>query len=215
VKAVKIGSGLGDQGKAKLGIKPGTEGDDGLADLQRACLGSDSGVKVGPSPDWLARRIVAAGGRSINNVVDVTNYMLLGFGQPMHAFDAARLEGNAVTVRRAKPHEPVRTLDGVDRKLSKDTVVIADDARVQAVAGVIGGSTSEVTDATTDIFLEVAAFDAKRTRATRRALGISTDASYRFERGVDVDAIPDLLVYAVRLLIEVAGGALAGKPVDL
>jgi phenylalanyl-tRNA synthetase beta chain len=173
------------------------------------------GVKVGPSPEWLAQRIVAAGGRSINNVVDVTNYMLLGFGQPMHAFDAARLEGNAVTVRRAKLNEPVRTLDGIDRKLARDTVVIADDARVQAVAGVIGGSTSEVTDATTDVFIEVAAFDAKRTRATRRALGVSTDASYRFERGVDVDSIPELLVYAVRLLIEVAGGTLSGKAVDL
>ena len=173
------------------------------------------GVKVGPSPEWLANRIVAAGGRSINNVVDVTNYLLLGFGQPMHAFDSARLEGGAVTIRRAKPNEPVRTLDGVDRKLGKDTVVNADDARVQAVAGVIGGSTSEVTEATTDVFLEVAAFDPKRTRATRRALGVSTDASYRFERGVDIDAIPELLVYAVRLLIEVAGGSLSGKAVDL
>ena len=85
----------------------------------------------------------------VDNVVDVTNYMLLGFGQPMHAFDAARLQGNAITIRRAKTNEPIRTLDGVDRKLSRDMVVIADDAKVQAVAGVIGGSTSEITDETT------------------------------------------------------------------
>lgn len=174
-----------------------------------------SGVKIGPSPEWLAQRIVAAGGRSINNVVDVTNYMLLGFGQPMHAFDASRLEGKAVVIRRSTANEPVRTLDGVDRKLAKGTVVIADDAKVQAIAGVIGGSTSEVTDATTEIFLEVAAFDPKLTRATRKALGITTDASYRFERGVDIEAIPELLAYAVRMIIAVAGGAQSGKAVDL
>ncbi|MDQ6719099.1 MAG: phenylalanine--tRNA ligase subunit beta [Gemmatimonadota bacterium] len=174
-----------------------------------------SGVKIGPSPEWLAQRIVAAGGRSINNVVDVTNYMLLGFGQPMHAFDAARLDGNAVIIRRTTASEPVKTLDGVERKLARGTVVIADDAKVQAIAGVIGGSTSEVTDATTDVFLEVAAFNPKLTRATRKALGLSTDASYRFERGVDVDAIPELLAYAVRMIIAVAGGAQSGKAVDL
>ena len=173
------------------------------------------GVKIGPSPEWLAQRIVAAGGRSINNVVDVTNYMLLGFGQPMHAFDASKLEGNAVIIRRSAANEPITTLDGTDRKLAKGTVVIADDAKVQAIAGVIGGSTSEVTDATTDIFLEVASFDPKRTRATRKTLGVVTDASYRFERGVDVEAIPELLVYAVRLIVAVAGGSLAGKAVDL
>jgi phenylalanyl-tRNA synthetase beta chain len=173
------------------------------------------GVKIGPSPEWLAQRLTAAGSRSINNVVDVTNYLLLGFGQPMHAFDAGRLQGNGVVIRRSAANEPITTLDGVDRKLAKGTVVIADDAKVQAIAGVIGGSTSEVTDATTDIFLEVAAFDPKRTRATRKALGVSTDASYRFERGVDIEAIPELLVYAVRLIIAVAGGALAGKAVDL
>ena len=174
-----------------------------------------SGVKVGASPEWLVQRIVAAGGRSINNVVDVTNYMLLGFGQPMHAFDAARLEGKTVVIRRSFANEPVKTLDGVDRKLAKGTVVIADDAKVQAVAGVIGGSTSEVTEATTEIFLEVAAFDPKLTRATRKTLGVVTDASYRFERGVDIEAIPDLLAYAVRMIIAVAGGAQSGKAVDL
>ncbi len=173
------------------------------------------GVKIGPSPDWLAQRIVSAGGRPINNVVDVTNYMLLGFGQPMHAFDAARLQGNTVIIRRASANEPIRTLDGTDRKLSRNMVVIADEAKVQAIAGVIGGSTSEVTDDTTDIFLEVAAFDPKLTRATRKALGVTTDASYRYERGIDTEAIPELLVYAVRLMIAVAGGTLSGKAIDI
>ncbi|MBA3644925.1 MAG: phenylalanine--tRNA ligase subunit beta [Gemmatimonadaceae bacterium] len=173
------------------------------------------GVKIGPSPEWLSQRIVSAGGRSINNVVDVTNYMLLGFGQPMHAFDAARLQGNTIIIRRASANEPIRTLDGADRKLSRDMVVIADEAKVQAIAGVIGGSTSEVTDGTTEIFLEVAAFDPKLTRATRKALGVTTDASYRFERGIDTEAIPELLAYAVRLMIAVAGGTLSGKAIDI
>ncbi len=173
------------------------------------------GVAIGPSPDWLAQRLLAAGVRSINNVVDVTNYMLLGFGQPMHAFDASRLEGKAITVRRAAPNEPIRTLDGVDRKLSNETVVIADDARVQAIAGVMGGSDSEVIPDTRDLFLEVAAFNPKRTRASRKRIGIVTDASYRFERGVDVEAIPDLLAYALKMIIAVAGGSVDGKPVDL
>jgi phenylalanyl-tRNA synthetase beta chain len=138
------------------------------------------GITVGPSPDWLAARVEAAGARSISNIVDVTNYMLHGFGQPMHAFDLAKLEGGKVTVRRARAGEKLTTLDGVARTLGDKMTVIADARQAQAVAGVIGGKGSEVTDETTDILLEVAAFDPKRVRATRRKLGISTDASYRF-----------------------------------
>lgn len=174
-----------------------------------------TGVKIGPSPRWLAQRIEAVGSRSINNVVDATNYMLLGFGQPMHAFDLDKLAGDTVVIRRARGEERIRTLDGVERTLRSDAVVIADAERPQAIAGVIGGSGSEVTEDTTGIFLEVAAFNPARVRATRRALGISTDASYRFERGVDVDAIPGLLEYAVRLILSVAGGIPQGGPIDL
>lgn len=172
------------------------------------------GVKVGPSPDWLAARIEAAGARSISNIVDVTNYMLHGFGQPMHAFDLTKLEGNKVIVRRASSGEKLTTLDGVDRTLDDTMTVIADARRAQAIAGVIGGKGSEVTDETTDILLEVAAFDPRRVRATRRRLGVSTDASYKFERGVDQAAIPDLLAYAVELITRVAGGSRAGDPTD-
>ena len=172
------------------------------------------GVRVGTSPEWLATRVESTGARSVSNIVDVTNYMLHGFGQPMHAFDLATLGGGKVIVRRAKAGEKLVTLDGVERTLDDSMTVIADGERAQAIAGVIGGKGSEVTDNTTDILLEVAAFDPRRVRATRRKLGISTDASYRFERGVDQAAIPDLLNYAVELITRVAGGARDGEPTD-
>ncbi|HEU4565433.1 MAG TPA: phenylalanine--tRNA ligase subunit beta [Gemmatimonadaceae bacterium] len=174
-----------------------------------------SGVTVGPSPEWLRERVEAVGSRSINNIVDITNFMLHGFGQPMHAFDARRLGGSAVVVRRARAGETLVTLDGATRALDPEMTVIADGERAQAVAGVMGGRDSEVTDSTTDIFLEVAAFEPRRVRRTRRALGLATDASYRFERGVDVEACAELLGIAVRLLTAVAGGTVEGSPVDL
>ena len=172
------------------------------------------GVKVGPSPDWLASRVEAIGARSISNIVDVTNYMLHGFGQPMHAFDLSKLAGNKVIVRRAKNGEKLTTLDGVERTLDDTMTVIADAEHAQAIAGVIGGKGSEVTDTTTDILLEVAAFNPHTVRATRRKLGVSTDASYKFERGVDQAAIPDLLDYAVELIARIAGGSRDGDPSD-
>lgn len=174
-----------------------------------------TGLKVGPSPDWLVQRLQSAGSRSINNVVDATNYMLLGFGQPMHAFDLEKIARSTVVVRKTRGEELIKTLDGVDRTLPPGAVVIGDAERAQAIAGVIGGSGSEVSDETTEIFLEVAAFNPASIRATRRRLGISTDASYRFERGVDVDAIPGLVDYAVRLILSVAGGIPQGSPIDL
>lgn len=174
-----------------------------------------TGLKVGPSPPWLVQRIEAAGSRSINNVVDVTNYMLLGFGQPMHAFDLDKIARSTVVVRKTRGEELIKTLDGVDRTLPPGAVVIGDAERAQAIAGIIGGSGSEVSDETTEIFLEVAAFNPARIRASRRTLAISTDASYRFERGVDVDAIPGLVDYAVRLILSIAGGIPQGSPIDL
>jgi phenylalanyl-tRNA synthetase beta chain len=174
-----------------------------------------TGLKVGPSPDWLVQRLQSVGARSINNVVDVTNYMLHGFGQPMHAFDLEKIAHSTVVVRKSRGEELIKTLDGVDRTLPSGAVVIGDAERGQGIAGVIGGSGSEVSEGTTEIFLEVAAFNPSRIRATRRKLGISTDASYRFERGVDVDAIPALVDYAVRLILSVAGGIPQGNPIDL
>ena len=164
------------------------------------------GVKIGPSPDWLARRLDGAGVRSINNIVDVTNFMLLGFGQPMHAFDAAKLAGPAIIVRRARKDEKLTTLDGAERVLTDDMCVIADGQRAQALAGVMGGRDSEVTPETTDVFLEVAAFNPQRVRQMRRSLSLSTEASYRFERGTDVAAAPERLQQAVALIVALAGG---------
>jgi phenylalanyl-tRNA synthetase beta chain len=173
------------------------------------------GVSVGPSPTWLADRLVAVGGRSINNVVDVTNYVLYELGQPTHAFNLAQLRGGVVAVRRARPGERLTTLDGVQRVLTSSMSVIADGEGAQALAGVMGGADSEVTATTTDIFLEVANFDPRHTRTTRRALGISTDASYRFERGVDPALAPIALERAVRLIMGLAGGRIEGSPTDV
>ena len=164
------------------------------------------GIRVGASPDWLTRRLEAAGVRSINNIVDITNFMLLGFGQPMHAFDAKRLGGSAVVVRKARPGEKLVTLDGIERQLTEDMCVIADGERAQALAGVMGGRDSEVTADTTDVFLEVAAFNPQRVRHMRRALSISSEAAYRFERGTDVGSAPERLHQAAALIVALAGG---------
>ena len=173
------------------------------------------GLKVGPSPDWLVRRLDAIGVRSISNVVDVTNYMLHGAGQPMHAFDAGRIAGNTIVIRRARSGERLVTLDGVDRALDPTMTVIADAERATAIAGVIGGRDSEVTDTTTDIVLEVAYFTPRNVRATRKALHLTTDASYRFERGIDPAATNDALRAAAQLLVAVAGGTVDGAPIDV
>jgi phenylalanyl-tRNA synthetase beta chain len=165
------------------------------------------GVRVGSSPDWLARRLEGAGVRSINNIVDATNFMLLGFGQPMHAFDAKKLGGSAVIVRKAKKGEKLVTLDGVERALSEDMCVIADADRAQALAGVMGGRDSEVTSETTDVLLEVAAFNPRRVRQMRRALSISSEAAYRFERGTDTASAAERMQQAVALICALAGGA--------
>lgn len=176
------------------------------ADCPRYMAAIITGVTVCPSPEWLREAVEAVGGRSINNVVDATNYMLHGFGQPMHAFDKEKLGGSAIVVRRAKAGETLVTLDGSTRKLDPEMLVIADAERATALAGVMGGKDSEVTDTTTDIVLEVATFQAARVRATRRKAGLSTDASYRFERGVDDAMVPQALALGAALLAQVSGG---------
>lgn len=179
------------------------------------------GVTVGPSPDWLVARLAAVGARSINNVVDATNYVLHELGQPTHAFDLARIDREprlpekTVIVRSARDGETLVTLDGVARTLTPEMTVIADSERPIALAGVMGGRDSEVTGSTTDVFVEVATFDAARTRRTRRAAGLSTDASYRFERGVDVTLPPRALERVTALILSLAGGTVAAPPVDL
>src|SRR3989441_4214475 len=172
-------------------------------------------VKVQPSPPWLATRLQSIGQRSINNIVDATNYILFEVNQPLHAFDLAKLRGPAVVVRRAKPGEQIITLDGVPRKLTPEVTVICDAEGPTIVAGVMGSAESEVTDGTTDIVLEAAYFQPTRIRRTRRALGLSSESSYRFERGLDMLAMPDALGRAVDLIRAVAGGEMREPPIDL
>src|SRR5262249_26783108 len=143
------------------------------------------GVRVAPSPPWLVKKLEAMGQRSINNLVDLTNLVLFEFAQPLHAFDAKQLDGGAIRVRRARAGETLTTLDGKPRKLTEDVLVIADKKRPVALAGVMGGAESEVTDLTTTILLECAVFQPQRVRRGARALDLATEASKRYERGVD------------------------------
>jgi len=207
------------------GRRPGAADESGLgpftvqveepADAPRYTGVEVRGVQVGPSPEWLVRRLEAVGARPVNNVVDATNYVMHELGQPLHAFDAARLAGRRIVVRRARAGEALVTLDGAERTLDPEMTVIADAERAQAVAGVMGGAGSEVTAATTAIFLESATFDARRTRATRRRLNLSTDASYRFERGVDPELPLFALERAATIVTAVAGGRVVGAPIDV
>lgn len=173
------------------------------------------GVAVGPSPLWLRRRLESVGLRSIGNVVDATNYVLFELGQPLHAYDLATLRGGWIAARLAAPGEHLITLDGVERKLAGTMTVIADADAVRGVAGVMGGRDSEVGPGTTDLFLECAWFDPRATRRTRRALGLATEASHRFERGTDLWGVPDALRRCLELILAVAGGRVEGEPVDV
>lgn len=163
------------------------------------------GVKVGPSPAWLRGRLEAVGLRSINNVVDVTNYILFELGQPLHAFDAAKIHGG-LKVRAASAGETFAALDGKTYPLAERDLVIADDQRAVALAGVMGGEDSGVTESTTDILLESALFAPGRVRHTSRRLGLISDSSYRFERGVDPEMVASASARAAELIVQVAGG---------
>jgi phenylalanyl-tRNA synthetase beta chain len=169
------------------------------------------GVRVGPSPPWLVKRLAAIGQRSINNVVDVTNFVLWEMGQPMHAYDLDRLAGARLVVRRARPGERLVTLDGVERALDPELLVIADGERPVGLAGVMGGRDSEVAGDTARLLLESAHFERRRVRLAAKRLGLHTDASHRFERGVDLEACRAAADRAAALIVEIAGGrALAG-----
>jgi phenylalanyl-tRNA synthetase beta chain len=173
------------------------------------------GIEVRPSPAWLQQRLRGAGARPINNVVDATNYVMLELGQPLHAFDLRRLAGSSVVVRRAKDSERTfTTLDGTDRKLDSDMLMICDADSPVGVAGVMGGLHSEVEPDTTDVLLECALFLPKSIRSTRKALGMSTDASYRFERGVDPQGMRTALERCVAIILAAAGGEVDGPVLD-
>ena len=173
------------------------------------------GVKIGPSPDWLARRLEALGQRPINNVADVTNYVLHELGQPLHAFDFDKLGGRRIVVRRATPGEKLKTLDGVERTLTNDMLVIADAEKAVALAGIMGGEESEISNQTTDVLIESAYFDPNSVRQTARKLGMDTEASRRFERGADRDGVLRAQQRCIDLICELAGGLATEDAIDV
>ncbi len=173
-----------------------------------------TGVRVAPSPEWLRQRLEAVGVRPINNVVDVTNYVLHEMGQPLHAFDLALIAGETIRVRASASGETVTTLDDVERKIPEGTLLICDAERPVAVAGVMGGANSEVSESTTDVLIESAYFDPARIRSAAKALGVQTDASYRFERGIDPTAQVRAASRAASMIAELGGGTVASGVID-
>lgn len=171
-------------------------------------------VTIGPSPQWLKNRLLAIGQRPINNVVDITNLVMMEYGQPLHAFDFAKLAGSTIVVRTAAAGEKMATLDGVERTFDEEMLLICDADKPVAVAGVMGGENSEVGDDTVDILLESAYFNPVNVRRTARQLKLATESSYRFERGVDPNGIPQALERAAQLMVELAGAELVEEGVD-
>jgi len=172
------------------------------------------GVTIGESPAWLKARLTHAGMRPINNVVDVTNYVMLGWGQPLHAFDAGKIRGGKLIARRAAAGEKIVTLDGVERTLDDQMLVIADVERALVIAGVFGSVDAEVDDQTTDIVLEAANFSGPSILRTELHTGIRSEASNRFEKGIDANLVPGGLDFADRLFAELCGGTVAPGIVD-
>jgi len=172
-----------------------------------------TGVRAQPSPLALRVRLAACGVRAISNIVDATNYVMLELGHPLHAFDLDKLNGG-ITVRRAGRGERMTTLDGLDRPLQENDIVIADGRGPVALAGVMGGATSEVSASTTHVLLEAATFDPRSVRRTAKRLGLHSEASHRFERGVDANGIPHAGRRAAALIARLGGGILAGDPID-
>jgi phenylalanyl-tRNA synthetase beta chain len=172
------------------------------------------GVKIGPSPQWMATRLLACGIRPIANVVDITNYVLLELGHPLHAFDADKVANQSIVVRRARRGEGFTTLDGVERELEQDDLLITDGARPIGLAGIIGGEESEVSDSTNNVLLESAYFHPDTIAFTSRRQNLRTEASARFERGMDFDMAPVASARAAQLMVELSGGRVAATVVD-
>lgn len=173
------------------------------------------GVKVGPSPEWLKKKIESSGLRSINNIVDVTNWVLLESGHPMHAFDFEKVSNGKIVVRTARNGEKLLTLDGKERELDESMLVIADSEKSLAIAGVMGGQGSEVSENTTSILLEAAYFEPATVRKTSKKLQLTSDSSKRFEKGVDPNQVLDALAIAARVIQQIAGGEIAAGVIDI
>ena len=174
-----------------------------------------SGCKVAPSPQWLVNRLKSVGLRSINNIVDITNYVLMEYGHPLHAFDFNLISGGKIIVRRAGEGESFTTLDGQNRSLKSTDLTICDASKVVALAGIMGGENSEISDATTSILLESAYFTASSIRLTSKRLGLHTESSHRFERGADVRIVTKALDRAACLIAELTGGSIAKGILDV
>ncbi len=173
------------------------------------------GVKVGPSPDWLKTRLEAVGLRPVNNIVDITNFVLMECGQPLHAFDFDRLREGRIVVRTAAPGEKITLIDGTEHELNASMCVIADAEVPTAVAGVMGGLETEIRETTTNVLLESAEFLPANIRRTSKALGLSSDSSYRFERGVDPQGVDWASERAAQLMVELAGGTVEHGVIDV
>ena len=172
----------------------------------RFCGVSIDGIQVKPSPDWLQERLTAIGLRPINNIVDITNFICHGLGQPMHAYDWHQIKGNRLEVKTLAAGTIFKTLDGIERKLNGEELMICDGSGAIGLAGIMGGANSSIQDSTTRIFLEVAHFAPERIRKAAQFHSLKTDASFRFERGTDIEAKFFALKYATKLILELAGG---------
>lgn len=173
------------------------------------------GVKVGPSPDWLKKRLESVGVNSINNVVDITNFVMMELGQPLHAFDVREIKGRKIVIEKAVKGESFTTLDGTDLKLDGTELTIRDAERAVALAGIVGGKNSGIQPDTSDVFIEAAYFTPSAVRRTARRLGVETDSSYRFARGTNPEAVPVALNRAAQLMQDLCGGRAMGEPYDL
>lgn len=211
VTAHKPDAGLTIDEPTTEGIKVRVDAADGVV---RYCGITLTDVKVGPSPDWLTNHLKAIGMHPINNVVDITNYILHAIGQPLHAFDASTIEGGQIVVRRADHGSKFVTLDGVEHTLDGADLMICDIATPRCIAGVFGGLNSGTTEETTTVFLESACFNPTSVRRTARRHGISTDSSFRFERGVDPNGCMYALKLAAKLIKELAGAKTVGEIID-
>jgi phenylalanyl-tRNA synthetase beta chain len=206
-----------------LELKESDEAIDNLASIEIDCADLCpryaarivKGVKVGPSPAWLVKKLEAVGQRSVNNIADISNYVMFELGQPNHAFDLNTLRGKKIIVRRATEGEKLQTLDGVERQLTTDMCIIADAERAIAIGGVMGGEETEISDKTTDVLIESAYFNPASIRATAKALGMGTEASYRYERGMDYDSQVRVADRVAQLISEIAGGEIVKGVIDI
>ena len=181
----------------------------------RYCASLITGIKIAESPEWMKKRLLSYGMHPINNIVDITNFVMLEYGQPLHAFDYEKIQGKGIIVRRAKSGEKITSLDGVERALTRETLVIADKERAVAVAGIMGGANSEVTESTTSILLESASFKPTSIHFTGRTLGMPSEACARFERGISAEMTLPALKRATQLMVELGGGQAVKGMIDV